>query len=98
MARLTQNVRNRATRLLLLIAKTALFYPSADHREDVFTRLRDLDELISELETDAARYRWLRTQSHDTWSRIGFNTWEDHPSMFPIRDANIDAEMEKQVL
>jgi hypothetical protein len=42
-------------------------------------------------ERDAARYRWLRTQPFDTWKRIAWNTWNDDPEVFPIRDEEIDA-------
>lgn len=40
---------------------------------------------------DAARYRWLREQSFDTWKLIAWNTWNNDPAVWPDRDAAIDA-------
>jgi hypothetical protein len=42
---------------------------------------------------DAERYRWLRAQPHSVWNQIGWNTWDDRPEVFPLRDAAIDATM-----
>jgi chromosome segregation ATPase len=50
----------------------------------------------AELEADAARYRWLREQGSDVWKRIGWNTWNDVPEVFPYRDREIDSDMAKE--
>lgn len=42
---------------------------------------------------DAARYRWLRAQPFNTWKKIGWNTWNDDPAVFPHRDEYIDAAL-----
>ena len=43
---------------------------------------------------DAARYRWLREQSFDTWKRIAWNTYDDSQPWIPkLRDADIDAAL-----
>ena len=49
---------------------------------------------VEALRKDAERYRWLREQPGSTWRRIGFNTWNDDPSVFPWRDDEIDAAKE----
>jgi len=45
---------------------------------------------------DARRYRWLREQPSETWKYIGWNTWNDHPLVFPYRDAAIDRAMSEK--
>ena len=58
-------------------------------------RLRDMAasraKECAALQRDAERYQWLREQPHAAWNRISWNTWGNDPSVWPARDAEIDA-------
>lgn len=67
-----------------------VFTKSADRLLAAYSAHR---QRAGEVERDAARYRWLREQSSATWKRIGWNTWNDDPAVFPGRDEEIDKAM-----